>query len=273
MLHGQRHRGGERANEPRRDEVNREPSDGIPVAAEALRGLVRALAERAGAREAQAALLADLLVGNDLRGVFSHGSRQVATYARDLRDGRLNPRPQVRTLDESAATLLLDGDAGLGYFPSWEAAHRLVDKAREVGVAAAVTRHHGHFGAAGLYTRVAAAAGLIGYDTSGHQLQLQPGQGQIEAAGGSPMSFAIPAGAEPPLVLDFGAVHDLYTISEERQREMLEWLPSRRAAARGAGGARVPRRQPGRALRLPRPRALHRPRRAAAGAGRLPPAG
>jgi LDH2 family malate/lactate/ureidoglycolate dehydrogenase len=71
--------------------VNREPSDGIPVAAEALRGLVRALAERAGVREAQAALLADLLVGNDLRGVFSHGSRQVATYARLLRAGRLNP--------------------------------------------------------------------------------------------------------------------------------------------------------------------------------------
>ena len=206
--------------------MNREPSDGIPVAAEALRGLVRALAERAGVREAQAALLADLLVGNDLRGVFSHGSRQVATYVRHLRDGRLNPRPTVRTLDESAATLLLDGDAGLGYFPAWEAAHRLVDKAREVGVAAAVTRHHGHFGAAGLYTRVAAAAGLIGYDTSGHQLQLQPGQGQIEAAGGSPMSFAIPAGEEPPLVLDFGAVHDLYGIPEERQRELLERLPS-----------------------------------------------
>ena len=112
--------------------MNREPSDGIPVAAEALRGLVRALAEHAGAPEAQAALLADLLVGNDLRGVFSHGSRQIATYARHLRDGRLNPRPQVRTLDESAATLLLDGDAGLGYFPAWEAAHRLVAKAREV---------------------------------------------------------------------------------------------------------------------------------------------
>ncbi|HEY3078742.1 MAG TPA: Ldh family oxidoreductase [Chloroflexota bacterium] len=206
--------------------MNRVPSDGIPVGAEALRDLVRALAERAGVPAAQSALLAMLLVGNDLRGVFSHGSRQIATYARDLRDGKLNPRPEVRTLAESTATLLLDGDAGLGYFPCWDAAHRLVEKAKEVGVATAVTRHHGHFGAAGLYTRVAAAAGLIGYDTSGHQLTLRPGQGQIEAAGGSPMSFAVPAGDEPPLVLDFGAIHDLYSISEERQRYMLEHLPS-----------------------------------------------
>ena len=158
--------------------MNRVPGDALRVAAATLRDLVRALAERAGAGEAQAALLADLLVSNDLRGVFSHGSRQVAAYARLLRDGTLNPNPQVRTISESAATLLLDGDGGLGYFPSWEAAHRLVAKAREVGVGVGVTRHHGHFGAAGLYTRVA-AAGLIGYDTSGHQLQLRPGQGQI----------------------------------------------------------------------------------------------
>jgi L-2-hydroxycarboxylate dehydrogenase (NAD+) len=206
--------------------VNRVPTEAFRVPAEALRDLVRALAEGAGAETEQATLLAELLVSNDLRGVFSHGSRQIAAYARLLRDGQLNPRPQVRTLDESAATLLLDGDAGLGYFPSWEAAQRLVIKAREIGVAVGVTRHHGHFGGAGLYTRVAAAAGLIGYDTSGHQLLLQPGQGQIQAAGGSPMSFAIPAGAEPPLVLDFGAIHDLYNLSEARQREMVEHLPS-----------------------------------------------
>jgi len=206
--------------------VNHVPSDASRVPATELRDLVRALAERAGAGEAQAALLSELLVSNDVRGVFSHGSRQIADYARLLRDGKLNPRPQVRTIGESAATLLLDGDAGLGYFPCWEAAHRLVTKAREVGVAVGVTRHHGHFGAAGLYTRVAAAAGLIGYDTSGHQLLLQLGQGQIQAAGGSPMSFAIPAGAEPPLILDFGAIHDLYNLSEARQRAMLEQLPS-----------------------------------------------
>ena len=40
------------------------------------------------------------------------------------------------------------------------------------------------------------------------------------------MSFAVPAGDEPPLVLDFGAIHDLYNISDERQRYMLEHLPS-----------------------------------------------
>ncbi|HEX2186166.1 MAG TPA: Ldh family oxidoreductase [Chloroflexota bacterium] len=206
--------------------MNRPPKDGIPVPAGALRELVEGLAQRAGMGETHAALLAELLVSNDLRGVFSHGSRQIATYARDLRDGKLNPRPEVRTVAESPATLLLDGDGGLGYFPSWPAAHALVEKARAVGIAAAVTRHHGHFGAAGLYTRVAAGAGLIGYDTSGHQLHLQPGQPLLAAAGGSPMSFAVPAGEAPPLVLDFGAIHDLYRVTTEQLQWLMEHMPS-----------------------------------------------
>ena len=206
--------------------MNRPPQDGIPVPPDALRTLVHDIGRKAGMPEDQATLLATLLVSNDLRGVFSHGSRQISDYARLLRDGKLNPRPEVKVLDDSPATLLVDGDAGLGYFPCWHAAHALVEKARTLGVGVAVTKHHGHFGAAGLYTRVAVNAGLIGYDTSGHQLKLAPGQGQIAAAGGSPMSFGIPAGDEPPLVLDFGAIHDMYSIPRERQQYMQEHLPS-----------------------------------------------
>src|SRR5690242_15629202 len=112
--------------------MNRVPDDAIRVPSAVLHELVSTLAERAGAGEAQATLLADLLVSNDLRGVFSHGSRQIKDYARLFRDGKLNPRPQIRTVNESPATLLVDGDGGLGYFPSWDVAHRLVAKAREV---------------------------------------------------------------------------------------------------------------------------------------------
>jgi hypothetical protein len=102
-------------------------------------------------------------------------------------------------------------------------------------VAVGVTRNHGHFGAAGLYTRVAAEAGLIGYDTSGHQLKLQPGQPLLNATGGSPMSFAVPAGEEPPVVLDFGAIHDLYSADDALLGMMMERLPSTLFRALGLG--------------------------------------
>jgi LDH2 family malate/lactate/ureidoglycolate dehydrogenase len=215
--------------------VNKVPADGTPVPPQALRDLVKTLGERAGLESEKAALLADLLVQNDLRGVFSHGSRQIADYARLLRDGRLNPTPEVRVERENAVTMLVDGDAGLGYYPSWLAANTLVPKAKELGVAVAVTRHHGHFGAAGLYTRVAARAGLIGYDTSGVQLHLAPDKPLLAAAGGSPMSFAVPAGEEPPVVLDFGAIHDLYSAPDDLLQLMMQRLPSTLMRSLGLG--------------------------------------
>jgi L-2-hydroxycarboxylate dehydrogenase (NAD+) len=52
--------------------------------------------------------------------------------------------------------------------------------------------------------------------TSGHQLSLQPGEPVYAAAGGSPMSFSAPTGSEDALVLDFGAMHDLYSNSPHR---------------------------------------------------------
>ena len=122
----------------------------------------------------------------------------------------MNPCPRARLVDEGPTTFAVAGDGGLGYFAAQLAALELVGRARTAGVAVAVTRNHGHIGAAGLYARMLAAAGLIGYVTSGHQLRLTPGEKFTHAAGGSPHSFSVPTGAEPPFVLDFGAMHDLY---------------------------------------------------------------
>jgi LDH2 family malate/lactate/ureidoglycolate dehydrogenase len=180
------------------------------VGPEELRTFAESVMMKAGMADDDARLLAGLLVTNDLRGVFSHGTRQLGAYPRLLRDGRINPRPQLRVTDETPSTFAVDGDGGLGYFPAWRAAHHIVEKARTAGAAVAITRNHGHFGAAGIYTRVIAAAELLGYATSGHQLELRPGATHLQAAGGSPMSFALPTGSEVPFALDFGAMHHIY---------------------------------------------------------------
>jgi L-2-hydroxycarboxylate dehydrogenase (NAD+) len=189
--------------------MNVPPKDAIRVQADSMRVLVAALLERVGVTEEDRSLLADLLVANDLRGVFSHGSRQVATYARLFRDGILNPRPKPSVVTETPAILHLDGDGGLGYYASYRLAQSLAEKARTIGVAVGVTRNHGHFGAAGIYSRLAVTNNLFGYVTSGHQLLLEPGQPITAAAGGSPHSFGVPAGQAAPLILDFGAIHDV----------------------------------------------------------------
>jgi len=127
--------------------MNVPPVEAVRVPPAALQQFVVAILSAVGMEAEHASLLAHLLVTNDLRGVFSHGTRQVAPYARDLRAGTLNPRPQIQVLDETPTTFAVDGDGGLGYFAAWRAAHEIVDRARTAGVVVAVTRNHGHIGA------------------------------------------------------------------------------------------------------------------------------
>ncbi|MFC7677669.1 Ldh family oxidoreductase [Paenibacillus sp. GCM10028914] len=190
--------------------MNVEPKDSIRIMPDQLRSLVTSFARKAGMSHERSEFLADLLVMNDLRGVFSHGSQQIATYARIMRDGLIHPNPEVRTVNEAPSTIVVDGDGGLGYFAVYQAVQELVERCRNNGIAAAVTRNHGHIGAAGIYSRLLAEEGLIGYVTSGHQLDLKAEDSIVNAAGGSPMSFAVPSGNEVPMVLDFGATLDIF---------------------------------------------------------------
>jgi len=196
--------------------MNLSPKDSIRVPYESLRVFIAEAGRTVGLPPPKAALLATLLATNDLRGIFSHGTQQMATYALLMRDGKLNPDPQVHTVQETPVSLLVDGDGGLGYFPAYEGTLALIVKAKAQGIAVLLTRNHGHFGAAGIYSRLTLGHDLLCYVTSGHQLNLSPGQQIYSAAGGSPMSFSAPTGQEDPLVLDFGAMHDLYANDPHR---------------------------------------------------------
>jgi len=190
--------------------VNIPPDTFITARADELRDFVSRAARSVGLPADRSDLLARLLVASDLRGVFSHGSRQIATYARLIRDGRLNSAPEPFVVTETPVSALVDGDGGLGYFPASTGTGLAIAKALDQGIAIMLTRNHGHFGAAGLYSRMTLEHDLISFVTSGHQLDLRPGAPIFDAGGGSPMSFSAPTLAEDPLLLDFGAMHDLY---------------------------------------------------------------
>ena len=196
--------------------MNLPPKESVRVAHESLRTFIAQAGQAVGLPQTKAGLLAGLLVANDLRGVFSHGTQQMAAYAMVMRDGKLNANPQIHTVRETPVSVLVDGDGGLGYFPAYDGTLALMDKVRSQGIGVLVTRNHGHFGAAGIYARLTLAHDLLCFVTSGHQLNLSPGQPIYNAAGGSPMSFSAPTGTEDPLVLDFGTMHDLYSSAPYR---------------------------------------------------------
>ena len=185
--------------------MNTVPDSFIRVMPGALHSFVREAFLKAEVEEGLARLLADTLVAGDLRGVFSHGTQQTAAYVSLFRQGKLNPRPRVAVVRESATSVKVDGDGGLGYEPSFKAVELAVDKARTHGVAVAATSNHGHFGSAGHYTRVAVEAGFVGLAASSHLREFRPEASILSASGASPISIGVPAGDQPPLILDMAA--------------------------------------------------------------------
>lgn len=189
--------------------MNEPPEEHVRVSHEEIRAFVAEAARAVGMPQGRADRLAEMLAANDLRGVFSHGSRQIDSYTRLVCDGEVNPDPEIEVIRETPVSVLLDGDGGLGYFPADRGTRRGIEKAKSEGIAAMATRNHNHFGAAGLYSRQAVEEDLLAFVTSGHQLSLSPGDSIRAAAGGSPMSFCAPTDEEDPVVLDFGATTGL----------------------------------------------------------------
>jgi L-2-hydroxycarboxylate dehydrogenase (NAD+) len=196
--------------------VNQPPREYARVTYEVLQGFLAQAGRAAGMTEAGASLLAGLLATNELRGIWSHGAQQMATYAPLMLARKLNPAPSPTVTRETPCSVLVDGDGGLGYFAAHEATRHVIAKAKSVGIAVGVTRNHGHIGAAGTYARMSTEHDLLSFVTSGHQLHLEPSQEMYHAAGGSPMAFSAPAAGVDPLVLDFGTMHDLYAGSPHR---------------------------------------------------------
>ena len=187
------------------------PTSGIRVPAEVLRVLVTEIFAKTGMVDVHAQRMAELLVATDLRGVVSHGTWQTAGYARMILQGRVNPRPVIQVTTETATTRVLDGDGGMGHLPSYEGTQWAIATAKKFGTAAVTTRNHFHFGGAGKYTRLAIAEDCVGIAASSHRFDLDPNNTVAGAGGGSPISIGLPAGQQPPLVLDMGSSFSSYS--------------------------------------------------------------
>jgi len=182
--------------------MNVPPKEFIRVMPDLLRSFTSTAFQEAGTSTTDADCLAELLVVTDLRGVFSHGTQQLAGYIEMILSGKVNPRPQVECIDQSQTTAVFDGDGGMGHLPAYLAAKMAVNMAKDMGIGAVTTRNHFHFGGAGKYSRMALKEDCIGFAVSAHRFVPDAGASILSASGGSPMSFAIPTGDQPPIVVD-----------------------------------------------------------------------
>ena len=173
------------------------------VAAPLIREQLVSVLRAWGMGAAHAATTADMMLETDLRGVDSHGISMLPTYDREFRAGRLNMRPQFKTLRQGPAMALIDADASLGHPVAVHAMNLAVDKCRESAVAVVSVVNSHHFGAAGCYSRIAAERGVIGMVTSATRgVTMVPTFAAEPVMGTNPLAFAAPARRNPPFQLD-----------------------------------------------------------------------
>lgn len=152
--------------------------------------------------EVDAEIIADSMVEAELRGIDTHGVTRLAGYIRMLREGNMNPRPNIKVVAESPSMVLLDADDAVGNLAAVRAMEMVIKKAKEVTVAVTAVRNSTHCGALAYYTMMAIPHGMIGFMTSDSPPIVPPYGGKTRSISTNPWCFAIPAGEELPVVLD-----------------------------------------------------------------------
>jgi LDH2 family malate/lactate/ureidoglycolate dehydrogenase len=146
---------------------------------------------------------ADVLLSADLRGVESHGIiRLFPYYSHRLRKGLINGRPNLRIISETAASLALDADNGLGHPTGYRAMKMCIEKARVSGVAMATVRNSNHYGIAGYYAMMAMEHDMIGISYTNSRAHQVATYGRVPVLGTNPIAVAVPAQTQRPFVLD-----------------------------------------------------------------------
>lgn len=183
------------------------------VEAERLRTFSIAVFEAAGAPHDHAVRATDVLIWASLRGVDTHGIRNLKRYYLDAagvgrRDGKIVLDAEL-TLDcESPTTAAFDAHSGLALSLSVQAMECAIQKARESGVGVVTVRNSTHFGPAGYYASMAVKHDMLGFASCGYLFPhgqtkaVLPFGGLLPMLSTNPLAMACPADKLPPFVLD-----------------------------------------------------------------------
>jgi len=166
--------------------------------------------EHFGVTPEDARLAAGVLSAADLRGIDSHGVARLHTYFDMLEQDRINPRPRLTIVRETASTATVDGDNGLGLVVGPKANAVAMAKAKAAGTGWVSVRNTNHFGIAAFYVLEALKQDLIGWAMTNSTKLVAPLWGAERMLGTNPIAIAFPGKEEPPIVIDMATCAAAY---------------------------------------------------------------
>ncbi len=156
-----------------------------------------------GIPASDAAIITDVLIESDKRGIDSHGlGRLKPIYIDRIDDGILNPVTRITTISDKATATVLDGNDGMGHVIGHKAIEIAIEKARKFGIGMVAVRNSSHYGIAGYYATMATSEGMIGITGTNARPSIAPTFGTENMLGTNPLTIGLPTDEEFPFVID-----------------------------------------------------------------------
>jgi LDH2 family malate/lactate/ureidoglycolate dehydrogenase len=183
-----------------------DPNDPRPrFDGEDLRRFTAIAFERCDMGPEEAAIGAKVLVDADMAGIESHGIAHLAShrgYVPGLRQGIVNPLPNITKIRDSPVAASWNADGGLGVYVGWKAMDAAMAKARATGIGMVAVRNSRHFGAAGYYAHMAAKEDMIGMAMC-NVPPIAVASGSLDRAyGTNPIAMGAPVEGQHAFLLD-----------------------------------------------------------------------
>lgn len=194
-------------------------TDTTLISAVELAAFARRLFVAKGMADHDAALVADVLVWADLRGVDSHGVERLPSYLGLIERGAMNVAARPRLEDVAPAMFRIDADRAAGPVPMMQAMWEATQRARMFGIATGLVCRSAHTGAIGYYAQWAARRGFAAIVFgSGPPLMAYHGA-RAASLSTSPLAIAIPGGPDGVTTLDMASAVAANGKLKQAQRE------------------------------------------------------
>ncbi|MBM3262592.1 MAG: Ldh family oxidoreductase [candidate division Zixibacteria bacterium] len=177
------------------ESVMLEPPFVIRVDAETLKTFCMEALTTVGMAVEHARITTECLVRTDMRGIYTHGTVSLRRYVQLMRDGGIDPRAVPEITNEGPAWAMIDAHQAVGMVAGHVGMTTAMKKAAGCG-------YSNHFGAASAYTLMVLDQGMIGMAMSNTDVVMSIPNGRGAQIGNNPLSYAVPARTQPPLVLD-----------------------------------------------------------------------
>jgi LDH2 family malate/lactate/ureidoglycolate dehydrogenase len=172
------------------------------MTADQFRAISTRLYKAAGASDEDAKYVTESILTATLRGHESHGVGQLARYLREYVNGLIEKDGSIKIINETPATVAIDGDWCLGQKVAMVATDKVIEKAKLTGIAAATIQRTCHVGTLFDYNYKIAQNDMIGMMFTNAGASSPPWGGVQRMLGTNPLGYGIPAKEEYPIIAD-----------------------------------------------------------------------